>query len=346
MQKALRFIQRFQYPLILGVVVLGLFISMLNRSRHPSPSSSLPLATPSFTAAASPEAVPSVAASPSPVAQESPRPIASSSPQGEDSLILASANFVSLDTATQTLYYLDPTTRELLRTDLSTGETTSLATIPASTEHLVWSPDHAKAILIARNWQDENNTNALHDPQEKDTAFVKALFDIAEDKISHLNANIRAITFLGKNSIIYQYMDRTFNNLSIARHDGTRWKNIATLKEGAEITRSGDTALVKEVSSNVVTRYNEQGETIATYTVPGDLYLSRSTWLAGEETAVYWTKSGNHTKIRLYKSGKASDIATLNVKSEDLTILWDNKNSSLYTVTLDGLTKLNVTVKP
>lgn len=346
MQKALRFIQRFQYPLILGVVVLGLFISMLNRSRRPSPLSSPSLATPSLTAVTSPEARSSVATSPSPVAQESPRPIASPSPRGEDSLILANANFVSLDSATQTLYYLDPTNGELLRTDLSTGETTGLATIPAATEHLVWSPDHTKAILIARNWQDENNTNALHNPQEKDTAFVKALFDIAEDKISHLNTNIRAITFLGKNSIIYQYMDGTFNNLSIARQDGTRWKNIATLKEGAEITRSGDTALVKEVSSNVATRYNEQGKAIAAYNVPEDLYLSRSIWLAGEEAAVYWTKSGNRTKVRLYRSGKTSDIMTLNVKSEDLTILWDNKNGSLYTVTLDGLTKLNVTVKP
>lgn len=306
--------------LILPALLLtAVAYSLLTRAPKPQPK---PTPTPTIVPAQSP-----------------PTPEVGSTPLPSSSLLALNYPLLgaSLDSAGQTVYFLDPSDQHLRRINLQTKAAETLAKPEGFIERISWSPNHQKLILLTRATQfvpagDESDKSDLQRP----TTLLT--YDLTTKRTATLNRNIKAISFLGSRKIIYQYRDKSENNLSIAKLDGSSWQNISRLTGEVAIVWAADTALVASSTSKEITRYDQSGKVVERFSAPADLSLEQSVWAGRGKEAVYWTIEGKEIVVKRLRPQGSEVITT--IPEDDLTILWDNRTGDIYAAGFEGLKRI------
>lgn len=325
-----------RWYLLLGLLVVAAFYSLvINRSRKggvtPSPSP-----TSVATIEPTPSSPPASSPSPSPTSS----PVASSPTPSSTSLTIFNptrASFPDLVPNEKALYLLNEDTATLQKIDTTNQTATDLAELSTYIEDLAWAPNHQSVLIAHQNTEGNAVHNPLYEPGAGDGQVLTGHYNLETKVFTHLNRNITAFAFITNNKIIYQYQDDKTNNLTIAKPDGTDWKNIATFKEDTQIIRAGQTALVYEVGSRLITRYDANGRSLEKYSVPADLRLYQSVWTGQGADAVYWVAGANEVVIKRLKVTGPETIATLPHAPDQWSILWDNKSGDVYLAGSEGI---------
>lgn len=244
------------------------------------------------------------------------------------------------------LYFFDFTGARIAKVSLSDQQITELAEGSDFIEAAAWSPDHTQVLLRAINGQGSKVENPFFQANQSYGEKTTLLYNLRDQTIKPLNDGIVAFAWLSDSRIVYQYQSGVFNNLSLAKPDGSGWKNIAQLKGKAAITPIGSDILVQIEGQSTLSRYSVTGEVIENITIPADFKLSRSSWSSDGSQALYTTFESNVLAIKRYSKGSTDASLVINYPTaqEDLAILWDNKNSDVYLASFEGLVKLGVKV--
>jgi hypothetical protein len=344
---ALQFIKKHRVWLLVGLIIFAVLYSFINKATKRN-SVANPIVTPSPIPLVSTTAQPTLVSTSSPAPSPAPTtssitPTTSPTVSLSSQLIPVAGSAVDLDSASQTLYWLDPISQTFKKMDMTTRAVTEVGTVPAYLDAAIWSPDHTKLFVAIRNTQTDELPNPLYRPNIKKNR-IPAIYDPATSKLTELNANIISISFLGNQKIIYQYKDDRYNNLSVANLDGSSWKNIATPQKNTWLLWSGNTALSQVVNTTTVSRHDRNGKTTETYTVPSDFQLNQSVWSETGKSAVYWLKKDGQFIIKQIKAtGEAVTLESIDIKEDDYSILWDNSNKVVYLVTFDGIRQVTTT---
>lgn len=330
MKQLLNFYRKYRWFIIGGVIIAAMLYSIINRAANQK-SRTLPESSPT----------PSLAVSPS------PSPVAITTPTPTPTITAETLTFPSLDSQSKILYYYQIKSATFRTRDLTTGRETAISSVINLVRQAVWSPNHQLILLAIDNALSTTEIpNPYHDSRLPENSVIVGLYDLKQKRFIRLNDGILSFNFISNDRIIYQYVDENDNNLSISELDGSRWKNIQKLTGDIELSSAGETSLVQEINSNKVIRYNRDGKSIETLTVPNDLRLSRSVFAEQGQSAIYWVSEGGQVIIKRLRGDKTETLTTLPKKPDELSILWDNNNGDIYIADFDGLHKLNVISKP
>jgi hypothetical protein len=263
--------------------------------------------------------------------------------QSATQLLSSPALFADFDPIEQTLYYLDPNDNSFKKLDVVTRKITTIGTSSGYVERVAWSPDHTQLLLRMSNEQGNRVTNPLYQNDSAYGEIIVGLYTLSTKRLTRLNSNILTFSFIGNDKIIYQYQDEKYNNLSLSRPDGTRWKNIGTFNVEVEILSAGNSVLVRELNSPLVTRYGPEGKVTESFSVPAELALAQSDWPEQGMNALYWIHDDeagdNEVLVQRLSPDKVETAARLTKTSDILSILWDNKTNVFYLITFSGIEK-------
>lgn len=242
----------------------------------------------------------------------------------------------------QAIYFLDPNDNQLKRYAISTQETTDLAKGSAYIQHLVWSPDHTKAIIFAANEQGNRVANPLYSKTIAYGENIVGLLTFATGSFVPLNSNIQDVIFTGNNSIMYHYQDEKYSTLSISEANNNNWKEIAKATDTIEFVRQGNDILVNDIKTDTVSRYTATGKLVETFTKPNELALPQSVWSPIQKESIFWQDLIEDFLVSRLKDGKVTPIASFPKDEEEMTILWDNKLQRLYYTNIYGLFQIKL----
>lgn len=325
MKQAFSFLKRYQYWFLGGIVLLAIIYSFSHRLANPA----RPVASPTMEPTRSPSGS---------TASPSVNPSPASSPANE-SLIASPIALAEIDSLKQAIYYLDPNDNNFKRFNLTDHTITNFGQGSAYILAGAYSPNHSQIAILSSNEQGNKVANPLFQQNVPYGESFVGVYDFATKLFKQLNSKITVIAFLTDNEIIYQFQDGRYNNLSIAKPDGTGWRNIAALAGDYEIIRSGNTALVQRIGAREVLRYGAGGKLLEKYTTPADFKLSQSDWGTGPN-AVYWLVSADNIVIKRLRGKQIETVTSVPKKTEELSILWDNKTGDIYFAGFLGLQKV------
>lgn len=334
-------LKKYRYWILTGIIVIAMLYSVFNRNKKTPVVSNSPT-PPSSQAVSSPDVTNS------PIASNSSSPVSTVTPFISPSPTIAASDsynlkgsFADLDETGQFIFYLDPYAQEFKKLDLTTRLATTVGTVPAYLDFAQWSPNHEKLFVVIRNSQSQGRSNPLYDSRLANDTSIPGMYDLKTSRLTKFNTNIRALSFLGNDHIMYQFKESSQNNLAIANIDGSRWRNITALgNENTSIMWAGQTALVLSINSQKVTRYDTTGKALETYTLPEDLRFSQSIWASSGQNAVYWVKENNEVLIKRVKSSGVETVTRIPSNEDDLAILWDNKKGDIYLVTFETIQRV------
>ncbi len=340
MKKLILFYQQYRVWAVIAVLGFGLVYSLVHQTRPPksaiSPTVSPNLATPALSNPPSPVADPS----PSPTALPASRDPSPTS--GDLSPISNPVIAPEYDSQTQTFYFIDATSQAIKSFNQKTRATTTLGQAPAYLETFIWGPDYQQGIAVVSNEVTEQLDNPLYDEKREYRALIVAHYNLTTKKLTALDPSIKAISFAGKDKIIYQSKTNAANSLMLAEPTGANKRTIAKLRDDVQISWAGQTALIYSLKARVIERYDNTGQRIDSYQVPDDFRFSQSLWAETGRDAIYWTRSNDQLTIHRLRPNLAEILTTQTEKEADLTILWDNKTGQLFQADYFGIRPLLV----
>lgn len=248
------------------------------------------------------------------------------------------ALYPSLNSDDKTIYFFDHNEVVIKRLSLTTGTTDIIADSSVFVTAAAWSADRRHLLLRVINGQGNREDNIFFQPELEYGTEITLLYRLSDGQTTKLNSSIKAMVFIGNDQIVYQYDDGSANNLSLAKPDGSRWRNIAKLSGEAKIVVSGDQIIVQ--SADGTTIYSKDGRPVKRLVTPDNLDLSRSSWSSGG-SAVYWTEAKDPGAIELWRYNSDDNTTTLigqvAVKTEGMAILWDNTTDTIYLSGFGGM---------
>lgn len=250
--------------------------------------------------------------------------------------------FAELDSKTKRINFYSDRESTLNSFDLQKRQSTTLASDLPIVNRLVWSPNRATVILEAENSPNDNQVaESFKDSTLPEGYTLLISYTIADKKVNQLNRAIINSDFIGDDSIIYQYRDDQFNNLSIAQHDGTDWRNIARLNGEVRIKRYGKLAVVDGLNQQRLTVFDPSGKQVREIRRPEGFILDQSDWPSDSPTALYWTKINDKVNFStLTNAGEVKALGSLSIAPGEIQFMWDNVTEKIYLIDDNGIAAL------
>lgn len=335
MKNIVSYVRKYRFWLIGGVLALAGLYSLLSRSTETQP----PITLPSQSSVTSPSPVASVSTQPAQT------PLPSPSPTAEETAI-GGLLFPNIDFTNQALYYYSDADSVFKKRFLASGQETILSPEIVFLNRAVWSPNKKLVLIELENRRAEDSDNRFYQNDTPEGFTVVGLLNLESQRFSRLNSGIIEYGFTNDNEIIYQYKDEKNNNLSVAKPNGSGWKNLAKLKEDVKVLGLDNSTMVQVAGERQLARYGSGGKRLDRYSIPADFILDQAAWAAMGGSAIYWVRQGKKVAIKSLIKNKEELIYSHPTRAAQLTILWDNKIGAIYLASFDGLVKLPVVAKP
>jgi|GEM_PF-4597721 len=158
---------------------------------------------------------------------------------------------LAYNTADQSVYLFNRVTSQLSKVEFD-GTITPLSESFPNVDTVLWAPDFQRALIRSINDVATKSADPLFRDGEDDGLILTWLYNLADRKLSFVNADYGSVTWAGNDQIVYYFAGDDPGDVSLAKPDGSERQTLmhiqgvlvsqidAHLDEGLIVTGGAD----------------------------------------------------------------------------------------------------------